>query len=128
TFVPIVIGPVNFPDLEELGKAIAHVITAENEPVLIVASSDMNHYESDAITRSKDAKAIERILAIDPRGLFDVVKNENISMCGYAATTVMLAATRELGGTHSELVRYATSGEISGDMQEVVGYAGAVIY
>jgi hypothetical protein len=87
----------------------------------------MNHYESDAVTRVKDRKAIDAILALDPRKLFDTVSDENISMCGYAATVAVLIAARELGATGAELIRYATSGEVNGDMQEVVGYAGIVI-
>ncbi len=127
SFVPIVIGPVRYEDLEILGHALAEVVRQENEPVLIVASSDMNHYESDAVTRVKDRKAIECLLALDPRALFDTVRDENISMCGYGAAVAMLTAARDLGATHAELLRYATSGEVNGDLQEVVGYAGMVI-
>ena len=126
-FVPIVIGPARWEQLEALGHALADVIAAEPEPILLVASSDMNHYESDAVTRVKDRKAIDRILALEPRKLFDTVRDEKISMCGYGAAVAMLIAARELGATQAELVRYATSGEVNGDMQEVVGYAGIVI-
>src|ERR1700719_1606862 len=72
-FVPIVIGPAQFTELEALGHAIADVIGSEHRPILLIASSDMNHYESDAITRAKDSKAIDRILALEPRELFDTV-------------------------------------------------------
>jgi AmmeMemoRadiSam system protein B len=126
-FVPIVIGPARWETLEALGRALAVVIAEEREPVLLIASSDMNHYESDAVTRVKDRKAIDPILALDPRKLFDTVRDENISMCGCAATVAVMIAARELGATHGELVRYATSGEVNGDLQEVVGYAGIVI-
>jgi MEMO1 family protein len=95
--------------------------------VLIIASSDMNHYENDIITRIKDQKAIERILVMDARGLFDVVMNEDISMCGFGPTVVMLTAARKLGATNADLVRYATSGDISGDRERVVGYAGIIV-
>ena len=122
-FVPIAIGTGDFATLEGLGHAIANVIT-EAGNVLIIASSDMNHYESDAITRIKDQKAIERILALDPRGLYDVVQQENITMCGYGPTVCMLTAARQLGARSAELVKYATSGDISGDRDMVVGYAG----
>jgi AmmeMemoRadiSam system protein B len=87
----------------------------------------MNHYESDAFTRVKDARAIERILAVDPRGLFDTVRGEGITMCGYAATTAMLVAMRDLGAESAELVRYATSGDVTGERDEVVGYAGLIV-
>jgi MEMO1 family protein len=126
-FVPIVIGPAQWEQLEALGRALAAVVAAERAPVLLVASSDMNHYESDAITRVKDHKAIDQILALEPRKLFDTVRNEDISMCGYAAATAALVAARELGATQATLVRYATSGEVNGDLNEVVGYAGMTI-
>jgi AmmeMemoRadiSam system protein B len=126
-FVPIVIGSVQYTELEALGHAIAGVISSEHEPILLIASSDMNHYESDAVTRVKDRKAIDRVLALEPRGLFDTVRNAEISMCGYGAAVAMLTAVRQIGATRAELVRYATSGEVNGDLQEVVGYAGIII-
>ncbi len=127
SFVPVVLGTDRYGVLDDLGKAIARVIAAQAEPVLIIASSDMNHYESDTVTRVKDERAIARILALDPRGLYDTVRNEEISMCGYAAATAMLVAARELGAKEAKLIRYATSGDISGDRDQVVGYAGIAI-
>ena len=88
----------------------------------------MNHYESDEVTRKKDRKAIDRILALDPKGLYQVIKSESISMCGYGPTIVMLCGTASLGSAQAELIKYATSGDVSGDKREVVGYAGIVIY
>jgi AmmeMemoRadiSam system protein B len=126
-FVPIVIGPAQWEPLEALGRALAGVIAAEPEPILLIASSDMNHYESDGVTRLKDRKAIDQILALDPRKLFDAVRDEKISMCGYAAAVAVLIAAQELGASEAELVRYGTSGEVNGDLREVVGYAGILI-
>jgi len=103
------------------------VIVAQKEPVLIVASSDMNHYESDAVTRVKDHRAIERILCLDPRGLYDVVTQQDISMCGFGPVVAMLTAARKLGAKSAELVKYATSADVSGDRDMVVGYAGVVV-
>ncbi len=108
--MPIALGTGQFEILEQLGKALADVIAAQNDPVLIVASSDMNHYESDAVTRAKDHRAIERILTLDPRGLFDVVTQQDISMCGFGPAVAMLTAARQLGAKSAELVKYATSG------------------
>ena len=139
--VPIVIGTSDFDVLRGLGEALADVIAGrqEDDPekdgqeedraekVLIVASSDMNHYESDAITRVKDHKAIERVLAMDARGLWEVVMNEDISMCGFGPTIVMLTAAKLLGATAATLVKYATSGDVSGDYESVVGYAGIIV-
>jgi hypothetical protein len=127
TFVPVVIGTDRFAVLEELGTALAQVLAAQTEPVLMIASSDMNHYESDGITREKDRLAIERILALDPRGLWDTVRDRGISMCGYAPTVAILTAAKLLGATRAEVVAYATSGDVTGDYDEVVGYAGMVI-
>ncbi len=127
-FVPIALGTTRFDVLANLGHAIAQVLAAEREETLIVASSDMNHYESDLITRAKDRKAVEKLLALDARGLYDTVRHEGISMCGYGPAVAMLTAARELGATRAELVRYATSGDVSGDYDEVVGYAGIIIH
>jgi AmmeMemoRadiSam system protein B len=127
-FVPIALGTGKFEYLDQLGKALASVIAAQSDPILMVASSDMNHYESDTVTRMKDHKAIERILTIDPRGLFDVVTQQDISMCGFGPAVAMLTAARELGAKSAELVKYATSGDISGDRNMVVGYAGVVVW
>jgi AmmeMemoRadiSam system protein B len=126
-FVPIVLGVDRLETLESLGRAIAKVVAAQSEPVLIVTSSDMNHYESDEITRLKDRLAIEKILELDPRGLHEVVRVKEISMCGYAPAVVMLIAARELGATRAELVAYATSADVSGDRDWTVGYAGMII-
>ena len=126
-FVPVVLATQRYQDLETLGHAVARVIAAHTEPVVLIASTDMNHYESDAITRTKDHKAIDHILALDPRGLYDLVRSEGITMCGYAATAAMLIAMRDLGAKDAELIRYATSGDITGDWDQVVGYAGIII-
>jgi MEMO1 family protein len=126
-FVPIALGSRQFEVLEGLGFAIAEVLARSDEPVLVIASSDMNHYESDPVTRIKDKKAIQKILALDARGLYEVVMNEEVSMCGFGPTIAMLTAVRERGATRADLVKYATSGDISGDRQTVVGYAGIVV-
>jgi len=126
-FVPIALGTGQYEALQQLGMALGDVIAAQSDPVLIVASSDMNHYESDVVTRVKDHRAIERILTLDPRGLFDVVTQQDISMCGFGPAVAMLTAAQRLGAKSAELVKYATSGDVSGDRQMVVGYAGVVV-
>jgi MEMO1 family protein len=126
-FAPITIGIGNLERLQALGRAIAKVVQTLAPETLIVASSDMNHYESDAITRVKDHKAIDQILAMDPKGLFDVVRSENITMCGYGPTVSMLTAAKLLGASKAELVKYATSGDVSLDFDHVVGYAGIIV-
>jgi MEMO1 family protein len=127
TFVPITVGTGSWKHLSDLGRAIGEVVQKVAPDALIIASSDMNHYESDAITRVKDRKAIDRILDLDALGLYDVVEREDISMCGYGPATAMLTAARMLGASKAELVKYATSADVSGDFDRVVGYAGMTI-
>jgi AmmeMemoRadiSam system protein B len=126
-FVPIALGPTDFIQWESLGHALAEVLRQQHDPVLMIASSDMNHYESDEITRRKDSLALDRVLALDPRGLFDTVRREGITMCGAGPVVSVLIASRILGATRATLVRYANSADVNGDRQEVVGYAGVIL-
>jgi AmmeMemoRadiSam system protein B len=91
---------------------------------LLVASTDMSHYVSQRTAETKDRLAIDRVLALDPAGLFATVTAERISMCGFQPTAAALVAAIGLGATKAELVRYQTSGDASGDYSQVVGYAG----
>ena len=126
-FVPVVLGTDRYGAIEELGHAVAQVVKAQKEPVLVIASSDMNHYESDAITRAKDQRAIARVLELAPRALYETVRNEGITMCGYAATVAMLIAAHDLGARDATLIRYATSADVNGEFDRVVGYAGVIV-
>jgi hypothetical protein len=127
-FVPIAVGTEAYEALELLGNAMAEAIRNYRHEVLIVASSDMNHFESDERTRLKDRRAIDQVLALDPRGLYDTVRHEHISMCGYCPTVGALIAARRLGAKNAELVRYGTSADVSGDYRRVVGYAGMAVW
>jgi AmmeMemoRadiSam system protein B len=93
----------------------------------VVASSDMSHYVPAAVARAQDGRALERLLALDAAGLYEVVHRERISMCGIVPATVMLVAARLRGATRAELVRYGHSGEVTGDDDAVVGYAAAIV-
>ena len=126
-FVPIAVGTGRLLLLEKLGEAIAQVVHESADPILIIASSDMNHYEDDATTRVKDHKAIDQVLALDPGGLYNTVINESISMCGFGPAVAMLVAAKLLGAKKAELIQYATSGDVNGDRKAVVGYAGIVV-
>jgi len=126
TFVPVALGTVRFEDLVTVGEAIARILETAKEDVLLLTTSDLNHYEDDAISRLKDHKAIEQLLARDARGLYDTCRNENISMCGLGPAVAMLTALNVLGAKNSDLVKYATSADVSGDRDAVVGYAGMI--
>ncbi len=120
------LSQLGFAECEELGRALARAV--RKRPALIVASSDMSHYLPAPQAKRKDERALERLLALDPKGLYDVVRREQISMCGYIPATVMLVAAVELGAREAELVRYGNSADASGDESSVVGYAGVVVY
>lgn len=128
TIVPICVSHVAFHDCEEIARALVQGVRDYGKEVLLMASTDMTHYESQESARSKDRLAIERILDLDPKGLYDTVAKHGISMCGVIPTTIVLAASKELGATKAELVHYATSGDVTGDYAQVVGYAGFIVY
>lgn len=125
SIVPICVSPeADYASLEEAGRAIAQVIKESEQEVLIVASTDMSHYISQKEAEKKDFLAIKKIEALDARGLYDVVTQENISMCGFQPTCAVIVACKELGASRGELILYRTSGDVTGDYREVVGYAG----
>ena len=123
TFVPIALGTIHFDQLVAIGDALGKILASEPD-VLLLATSDFNHYEDDATTRKKDALAIEQVLKLDPGGLFDVCRKEKISMCGLGSTVAMLSALKITGSNRAELAKYATSADVSGDTSAAVGYAG----
>ncbi len=126
TFVPVAIGTIRYQELVDVGNGLAQVLAENAEQILVVTSSDMNHYESDERTRWKDRLAIEPMLDVDASGLYEACRRESISMCGLGPAVVMLTAMHKLGVKTAELVRYATSGDVSGDRERVVGYAGMI--
>jgi len=127
TITPLVISHIPYEDCVAVGRDIAAAVRNYNKPVLIVASTDMTHYESRQAATAKDKLAIERILQLDGAGLYETVLGRRISMCGIMPTTVALTAAKELGAVTVDLVRYTDSGEMSGDTDQVVGYAGLII-
>jgi AmmeMemoRadiSam system protein B len=122
--VPVVLGRLSLEDCRDLGENVADAVAGDAERPLLVASSDMSHYVPDAVARKKDQMAIDRMLALDPEGLYRTVRTERISMCGVLPATVVLFAARRLGATSARLIRYATSGDVSREFDKVVGYAG----
>ncbi len=127
SIVPICLGFDDYTGAEYLGKGIAEAIKQFGEEVMILASSDMTHYESADEAKKKDIQALERVLALDPEGLVEVCHSKRITMCGVIPSAVMLVAARELGAKTAELVDYTTSGDVTGDYSQVVGYAGVVV-
>lgn len=125
--VPISLQHLHFGQCEIIGEAIAKTIKESGKDILIIASSDMNHYEENELTKKKDQLAIDRVLALDPKGLLTTCAEKRITMCGVVPTAIMLTAAKELGAKSAELISHTTSGDTSGDYQAVVGYAGIVV-
>jgi len=148
--VPIQMMDTRLETCKEVGRAVADAIKSRGQEsgargqgkdersrqlsdhrsfnnVLIIASSDMSHYEQAAIAKEKDFMAIHQLLNLDPEGLYHVIKENGITMCGYGPAVAMLVACKLLGATRAELIKYANSGEVSGDFDQVVGYAGIVV-
>ncbi len=125
--VPICLKRIGFDQSTKIGQAIADSIKKYGEEVLTVASSDMSHFESHDNTVKKDRKAIDCILNLDPKGLYETVREKQITMCGVHPAVSMLTACSRMGSKKADLINYKTSGEVNGDMNRVVGYAGITI-
>lgn len=124
--VPIVLSHAPASVYEDIGVAIAKAVKESGKQVMIVASGDMTHYQSAKTARAQDMKAVEAMLQLDAAELLARVERLNISMCGYAPAAALIYAARELGACKAELVKYQTSGDVSGDNASVVGYAGII--
>jgi MEMO1 family protein len=125
---PLVLSRLSYQQCLKLGNAIADAVNAYGGPVLVVASTDMTHYEPRTAATKKDRLAIGEIEGLDAEGLYRTVTRNMISMCGAIPTVVTMIAAVGLGAERAELIRYSDSGETSGDLDQVVGYAGLVIY
>jgi AmmeMemoRadiSam system protein B len=125
--VPVAVGEPRPAVLAETAAAMAGVLAAWAGPVSIVVSSDMSHYLPEAAAKKRDSLALARVLALDPQGLLEVVRREDISMCGVLPMTLGLLIARALGAASARLAAYATSGAVSGDYNQVVGYAGVIV-
>jgi len=125
--VPLILAWDEWPACRALGEALAGLVARWTEPTLLLASSDLNHYEPAAVNERKDRSALEAVVALDGEELLRRCKSERISMCGRAPTATVLAAARALGATRGEIVHYSNSGLVTGDDDAVVGYGGVVI-
>ena len=124
--VPIVLGWTDWQRTRLLGEALAAVVRTWPEPVLLVASSDMNHYEDVAATAVKDGLALDQVERMDPEQLLAVTARHRVSMCGRVPSAAVLHAARLLGATRADVVHRSHSGTVTGD-DRVVGYAGVIV-
>lgn len=125
--VPVCVGFATLETYKKLGTDLAEAASSFPEKVVVIATSDMTHYEPHAHAKEKDQYALQAVLAVDPDELARRVKERKISMCGVAPTVAMLSYARRMGATRGELLRYQTSGDASGEYASVVGYAGVLI-
>ena len=125
--VPIALGWTDWPSTRLLGEALAAVLRPWPEPVLLVASSDMNHYEDVAVTTAKDGFALDQVARLDAEQLLVVTARHRVSMCGRVPAAAMLHAARLLGATRADVVHRSHSGTVTGDDERVVGYAGVIV-
>jgi MEMO1 family protein len=125
--VVMVISCRNVADIKKIGKSLSSVLLKLCPDALVVASSDMTHYESQVSVKRKDRIAIGEILALNENNLYHKVSGMTITMCGIYPTIAMMVCSKERGAEKAELIRYDTSGDICGDYDHVVGYAGIMI-
>ncbi|MFO8011323.1 MAG: MEMO1 family protein [Dehalococcoidia bacterium] len=125
--VPIIFAHASGEVYKQIGKEIAASVRSSGKKVALMASSDMTHYEPYDVARAKDMKAIDAILELNADELVRRVDELAITMCGYGPTVALISAARDLGAKEAELVRYQTSGDVTGDYGRVVGYAGVII-
>ncbi len=126
TIVPVVLAWSDWPRTRKLGEALADVVRGSAEPVLLVASSDMNHYESAAVAAEKDALALAEVVRLDGERLLDVTRKHQVTMCGRVPAAAVLHAARLLGAASAEVVHHSHSGMVTGDDASVVSYAGVI--
>jgi hypothetical protein len=124
--VPIVLAYATPEVYKQIGREIAQAVKESKRDIVLMASSDMTHYEPQELAQKKDNEAIKAMLDLDEDGLLKRVEEMNISMCGYAPVAALIAAAKELGAKSAELVKYQTSGDTTGDYTSVVGYAGII--
>jgi AmmeMemoRadiSam system protein B len=126
TVVPIVLAWSDWPRTRRLGEALAEVVRTSPEPVLLLASSDMNHYESAEVAADKDAAALAEAERLDGERLLEVTRRRHVTMCGRVPAAAVLHAAKLLGATAAEVVHYSHSGMVTGDDRAVVSYAGII--
>jgi len=122
--VPISLGHLSLADCLHLGTALADTLKGWKDEVLLLASTDMNHFSTAARSEELDHMAINEMIDYNPQGLYQVVRDNRISMCGVLPAVIVMQAAQKLGARKCQLVRYAHSGQVNGDNSRVVGYAG----
>jgi MEMO1 family protein len=125
--LPICLGMQDEETAIEVGNLIANLVSESGKKVAFIASSDFTHYQPANLAREIDNEIIEAILDLDISGIYERLYRRNASVCGYGPISAMLTASQKLGANRAELLNYSNSGDISGDMNAVVGYAAIIV-
>lgn len=125
--VPICMGMQDEETALDVGMELVEAIRKVKKKVVIIASSDFTHYKPDKVARENDAYYISSILEFDITGFYRKLYERNASVCGYGPIAAMLTVTKNLGAKKATLLKYSTSGDTTGDLAAVVGYAGIVV-
>ncbi len=126
--VPLSVLGYSYDEVMAVSKGLLKAIENFKEPVLVIASSDFSHYVPHDFAKKEDRFVIDKIVKLDSKGVWDTVRERHISMCGYVPVIMMIEISKGLGAKEGKLLKYRTSGEITGDYESVVGYGGIIVY
>jgi AmmeMemoRadiSam system protein B len=121
--VPISLMLQDSKTAQEVGEDVSKVISASPDPVLVIASSDLTHYEPAKAAGEKDRRLLEKVERLDVSSYYTVLERLNISACGYGAIATVMNISKRFGMKRANVLKYATSGDTSGDLSSVVGYS-----
>ncbi len=125
--LPICMGMQDEETAVEIGNIIVNLVSENRKRVVFIASSDFTHYQPAKLAKETDNEVIDSILNLDVPGMYDRLYHKNASICGYGPIAAMLTASKKLGGNHATLLNYSNSGDVSGDLNAVVGYAAIIV-
>lgn len=123
---PIIMIMQDIETALKLGNSIARVTRTRTNEVMLIASSDFTHYESNEDAHRKDSELIDSILSLDVSKFYDTLERLNVTACGFGAIAAVMISVKALGATRGQLLKYATSGDVRGDTTSVVGYASII--
>jgi len=121
TFVPVCFAMQDLDSAKQVGEAVAKVLAGKN--AVVIASSDMTHYEPHERAAKQDRLALAAVEGLDETKFYSVVESHHISACGYGPIASLIVAAKRLGAKEAKLLSYKTSGDVVGDRSSVVGYA-----
>ena len=120
-FVPICFQLQDLQSAVEVGRSLVEVLASKN--AVVIASSDMTHYEPQGNAEEKDLAALKAVEAMDEKLFYSTIEKRHVTACGYGPIAAVMVASKGLGATEARLLCYKSSGDVTGDYSSVVGYA-----